>query len=125
MARPPRHTRDSLELVILSVLNEESLYGYLIIKRVAARSDGAIRLTPGALYPLLHELEGSGLITASWETVRSERSASASGDGRRRKWYRLAPKGRRRLAQRVTAHRAQQAMLEAFLPSTLDGEAAT
>ena len=45
-------------------------------KQVAARSEGALRLTPGVLYPLLHQMEAQGLLRSSWESVRAE-----SGDG--------------------------------------------
>ncbi len=116
--------RESLELVILGVLAEEPLYGYSIIKRVAARSEDAIRLTAGVLYPLLHELEADRLIASTWETVRSERAGEASA-GRKRKWYHLTAKGRRRLSQRITAHRAFQSMIEAFFPPRADEETAT
>ena len=41
------------------------------------------------LYPLLYNLEGKGFVTARWETTDS---------GRRRKYYNLTDRGRRRLA---------------------------
>lgn len=116
--------RESLELVVLGVLAEEPLYGYSIIKRVANRSDDAIRLTAGVLYPLLHELEAARLIQSTWETVRSERAGESSA-GRKRKWYHITARGRRRLHQRITAHRAFQSMIEAFFPPPADEEAAT
>lgn len=128
--RKPNHMsnvkpqRDSLEIVVLSVLSDDPLYGYAIIKRVANRSDDAIRLTAGVLYPLLHELESNRLIESTWETVRSDRAGESSA-GRKRKWYQITAKGRRRLNQRITAHRAFQAMIEAFLPPTADEEATT
>lgn len=103
------------ELVVLSVLAEEPLYGYAIAKRVAARSDERLRLTPGVLYPLLKRLEKAGLVTATWETIRSERADEGS-DGRRRKWYRLSAKGQRRLTQHADAQREHQRLIAAFLP---------
>jgi len=121
---PVKPQRESLELVVLGVLAEEPLYGYSIIKRVANRSDDAIRLTAGVLYPLLHELEAARLIQSTWETVRSDRAGESSA-GRKRKWYHLTAKGRRRLHQRITAHRAFQSMIEAFFPPPADEEAAT
>jgi DNA-binding PadR family transcriptional regulator len=107
--------RGAIDLVVLSVLGEGPMYGYLIIKRVAGRSEGSIRLTPGALYPLLHRMEKQGLLLSSWEEIRAEGN-DAAGTGRKRKWYRLSAKGGRRLEQRVAAHRAYQAVLESFLP---------
>ncbi|MHC5025844.1 MAG: PadR family transcriptional regulator [Planctomycetota bacterium] len=113
--RTPELIRNSTDLLVLSVLADGPLYGYAIIKQVAARSSDTIRLTPGVLYPLLHQLEGDGLLVSSWDAVKSDESDEAA-TGRRRKWYRLSAKGRRRLDQRVAAHRAYQALLESFLP---------
>lgn len=114
-AQPPTPpTSADAELVVLSVLDEEPLYGYAITKKVAVRSEGGFSVPPGVLYPLLARLEKDGLITSSWEEVKSERS-DGDGPGRRRKWYRLTPRGRRRLAQRIESHRGYLAMIEAFI----------
>ena len=106
---------DDGELIVLSVLADGPQYGYAITKAVAARSSGDIRLTPGVLYPLLARLESQALIASTWETVSSDRSDDPDR-GRRRKWYRLAAKGRRRLAQRIDSHRAYLSLIQAFLP---------
>ena len=112
--------REALELIILSVLEPQQLYGYAMIKQVASQSRGDIRLTPGVLYPLLHELEGEKLIKPKWETIKSDRHDDPDDSiGRKRKWYHITAKGRKRLAQRVKAHRAHQAMIESFLPSDI------
>ena len=105
---------DDAELVVLSVLLDDTLYGYAISKRVAAESGGEIVLAPGVLYPLLAKLESQGLIASTWETVKSERNEDEEG-GRRRKWYRLSPKGRKRLASRVEAHRQYQSLIGGFI----------
>ena len=105
---------DDAELVVLSVLLDDTLYGYAISKRVAAESGGEIVLSPGVLYPLLAKLESQGLIASTWETVKSERNEDEEG-GRRRKWYRLSPKGRKRLASRVEAHRQYQSLIGGFI----------
>ena len=109
--------RGSTDLLVLSVLADEPRYGYAIIKQVAARSDGRIRLTAGVLYPLLHQLENEKLLSSSWETIK-DKSSPEPTRGRRRKWYRLTPRGRRRLDQRATAHRTYQAIIDAFLPAS-------
>ena len=107
--------RNSADLLVLSVLADGPAYGYAITKQVSAKSGGAIRLTPGVLYPLLHQLEHDGLLLSSWETIQAPGNEDEE-KGRKRKWYRLSAKGKRRLAQRVDAHRAYQAMIESFLP---------
>ena len=117
----PPVKNDPLELVVLAVLADGEQYGYAITKQVAARSDGEMKLSPGVLYPLLSLLEKQGLITSSWEEVRAGRAPAEAGEGdpetrgRRRKWYRLSAKGKKRLSQRIEAHRAHQRMIESFL----------
>ncbi len=114
--------RQHADLLVLSVLADRPLYGYAISKEVAARTDGKIRLTPGVLYPLLHKLEVQKLLVASWDEVKSDTNVSEAG--RKRKWYRLSAKGRKKLEQRIASHRSYQRLLEAFLPGT-DSEPAT
>jgi PadR family transcriptional regulator PadR len=111
----PDFKPDAAELVVLSVLSEEPLYGYAITKLVAARSDDRMRLPPGLLYPLLSKMEAQGLIASSWDAVKSER-AEDDGPGRKRKWYRLTPKGQKRLRQGIDAHRKYQAIIDRFIP---------
>jgi len=106
--------RDSTDLIVLSLLADGPRYGYSISKEVAARSDGRLKMTPGVLYPLLKSLEADGLVLTEWEEVKSDR-AEESADGRRRKWYRLSAKGRKRLDQRITAMRAYRAVIDAFV----------
>jgi DNA-binding PadR family transcriptional regulator len=105
---------DSAELVVLSLLSDGPKYGYALSKEAAARSEGKVRLTPGVLYPLLRSLEVQGLVVASWEEIKAE-AAEEEAAGRKRKWYRLAAKGRRRLEQRIAAHRAYRAVIDAFI----------
>lgn len=105
---------DSAELVVLSLLADGPQYGYAIAKEVSVRSEGQLRLTPGVLYPLLKDLETQGLIVSEWEAVKSERSDDEAA-GRRRKWYRLSPKGRKRLDQRIHSHRAFRRLIDTFI----------
>lgn len=112
---------DHAELVILSLLEGGRMYGYAISKEVAARSDNRLRLTPGVLYPILKGMESEGLIAAEWEEIKSERSEEGA-EGRRRKWYKLTAKGRRRLGQRVESHRAWRAVIDLFIGAGGGGE---
>ncbi len=83
--------RGDVELVVLTVLSADKLYGYAISKQVAGLTAGMIDLKPGTLYPLLHRLEADHLIHAVWDSTT----------GRQRKWYELTPAGRRRLAKQA------------------------
>ena len=79
--------RGSLDLMVLSVLADESLYGYSIQKKLHAVSLGKVKLPAGTLYPLLHRLESDKLIRCRWD----------DSTGRKRKWYELTAKGKKRL----------------------------
>src|SRR5687768_13057006 len=100
MPPTPDLIRSSADLLVLSVLADGPLYGYAITKQVAAKSHGTIRLTAGVLYPLLHEMEQGGLLLSSWETIKAPGNEDED-KGRKRKWYRLSARGKKRLVQRI------------------------
>jgi DNA-binding PadR family transcriptional regulator len=83
---------------VLAILAEQASYGYAILKRVRELSRGQMEWTDGMLYPVLHRLERLGHIKARWEVAES---------GRRRKYYRITPRGRAQLAEE---HRQWQAV---------------
>jgi PadR family transcriptional regulator, regulatory protein PadR len=80
----------TVDLLILEVVAPDSTWGYDIAQQVLSRSEGYFELKEGSLYPALHRLERQKLLGSFWEEV----------DGRRRKYYRLTPAGRRALAAR-------------------------
>ncbi len=78
----------SSTLMVLGILAERDSYGYALLQRVREISGGRMEWTDGMLYPVLHRLERLGYVEARWETAES---------GRRRKYYRVTPAGRRQL----------------------------
>ena len=76
--------------LVLAILSEGESYGYAILKRVDELSGGELQWTDGMLYPVLHRLERSGYVKASW---------GKSESGRRRKYYRLTDRGADELAE--------------------------
>lgn len=80
--------RDINRLLILSTLRDGAKHGYQIALDVESESNGLFRFRYGTLYPILHRLEEEGLIKGSW----------SSGEGRRRKVYRLTAGGERHLS---------------------------
>ena len=72
---------------ILLSLAQGDRHGYGIIQDVEERTDGAVRLSAGALYRTIARLLEQDLI------VESAKRGAASGDPRRR-YYRLTPLGR-------------------------------
>jgi PadR family transcriptional regulator len=81
--------KGSTPLLILSVLANEKMYGYQIMRELEWRSDGYFTMTAALLYPALHQLELDGLLKSEWQ----------EGPGkRRRKYYAITPKGKKELA---------------------------
>jgi PadR family transcriptional regulator, regulatory protein PadR len=76
--------------IVLAILAEGDSYGYAILQRVRELSGGRMEWTDGMLYPVLHRLERLGHVETRWEVAES---------GRRRKYYRVTPRGRARLAE--------------------------
>lgn len=92
-------------VAILKLLERQEMYGYELVEAIARTTDGVLAMGQSTLYPLLYNLESKGLIESSWRDAQS---------GRERKYYRLTPKGHRRLAddtrQWATVVRAMQAL---------------
>ncbi len=49
-------------LVVLTVISEHDMYGYQITQTVRARSESALVLNEGTLYPILHSYEKNGYL---------------------------------------------------------------
>jgi PadR family transcriptional regulator, regulatory protein PadR len=75
----------AVDMLILDVLARGDNYGYQIAQNVMSQSGEYFELKEGSLYPALHRLERQKLLRSFWID---------SDEGRRRKYYRLTPKGR-------------------------------
>ena len=82
--------RGSLELIVLHLLAPGEAYGYEIVSKLTAESEGALEGTDGTLYPVLYRLERAGFVSVRWETPER---------GVPRKYYALTPEGRAELAR--------------------------
>ena len=79
--------KGSTATLVLSVLKGKDMYGYVIIKEIALRSEQVFELKEGTLYPILHALEQEGCLESYWEEF----------ENRKRKYYHLTHKGEKRL----------------------------
>lgn len=77
-------------VLVLSVLQKQDMYGYLIIRELEKRSETVFSMNEGTLYPILHALEEEHFLEAYWEIV----------DGRKRKYYHITKKGLRQLEEK-------------------------
>ncbi len=86
----PAMKKGSVELLLLSLLEDEDHHGYEIGKLIEARSEGRLKFRISSLYPVLCRMEERGWIKGRWVEKEGKR---------RRRFYRLADKGREALAR--------------------------
>jgi PadR family transcriptional regulator PadR len=94
--------RDVFPLLVLHLLSRAPAYGNRLIDQIEEMTQGAISVNPNTMYPLLKELEGRGLVDASWEHP----------DRRTRRYYSITPAGRRE-------YKRLKAEVEPFLDSVI------
>src|SRR5579884_2276502 len=89
-ARRVELLQGTLDVLILRTLVREPQHGHAIAKYIQRTSEDLLQVETGSLYPALHRLEARGWIAASWEL---------SDKGKRARYYRLTPAGRKQLVR--------------------------
>jgi PadR family transcriptional regulator PadR len=79
----------TLETLILKTLTGGRRHGYAIARAIEGATAGVVEIEDGSLYPALYRMERKEWVEAEW---------GVSELGRRAKFYRLTPRGRRQLA---------------------------
>lgn len=80
----------TLDVLILRGLSWGPKHGYAVARWIEDCSRGELAILDGALYTALHRMEERGLVAAEWGLGPS---------GRRAKFYRLTPAGKKQLAE--------------------------
>jgi PadR family transcriptional regulator PadR len=84
--------KGSMKTIVLKLLKEEGpLHGYAITRKVEELTQGKIKLTYGALYPILHKLKEEGVLVTQTE-IRNNRT---------RIYYTLTPKGNKVVIEKI------------------------
>jgi transcriptional regulator len=78
----------TLNMLVLQVLSRAKANGYEIAKMIEERSDEALKVDHGSLYPALRRLESNGLIKAKWDVSPTNRKA---------RYYELTPAGKKQI----------------------------
>jgi transcriptional regulator len=86
---PKELRKGSAELLVLSLLEHRARHGYEIGRLIEQRSEGALAYHVASLYPTLYRLEDEGFVEGRWVEKAGQR---------RRRYYKLTAKGRKRLA---------------------------
>lgn len=79
--------KGSTELIVLSILEKENMYGYQMIKELKEKSENVFEFQEGTLYPILHKLEEKGWIISYWDET----------GGKKRKYYSITKDGKKQL----------------------------
>ncbi len=81
------------ELLILQLLSHRAMHGYELVQAIKCASHNELEFGEGCVYPILHRLEGDGLLKAVREST----------SGRARVVYCVTPRGKARLAQSISS----------------------
>lgn len=98
--------RGVLEYCVLSLLGDEPLYGFDLVRRLG-EVDGLVT-SEGTIYPLLSRLRRDGSVTTTW--VESE-------SGPPRRYYSVTPQGKRSLLSFADEWRRFRDSVDRLLPS--------
>ena len=88
MATNPSFMNGVPELLILRTLEAREMYGYELVQAIRLRTNQAIKIGEGVVYPALHALEADGMLKSRRKLV----------NGRTRVYYALTRKGEKHLA---------------------------
>jgi PadR family transcriptional regulator PadR len=92
MAPRDQMRKGSTEILILTLLAKQPMYGYQISHQLKHRSGGYFELKEGLLYPTLHRMQHNGWLSSEWRVV----------EGRKRKYYLLTSLGQEMLGEQTT-----------------------
>ena len=84
----------TLEALILKTVSHGPRHGYAIARWLEERTDEALLIEEGSLYPALYRLEQKGLLSSKWGKSELDRRA---------KFYTLTKRGKVRLGEEVAA----------------------
>ena len=82
--------KGSTNMLVLSLLENEDMYGYQMIKRLSEKSQNVFMLQEGTLYPILHSLEEKNFISSYWDNTGTKK----------RKYYSITKDGKKHLKEK-------------------------
>jgi transcriptional regulator len=101
----------TLDALVLRTLTWGPRHGYAIAHWIRGTSGGRFRILDGALYTSLHRLEAQDLVESEW---------GLSDKGKRAKFYRITPRGRRHLRAESARWDAYVAAVARVMKATTD-----
>jgi len=80
-------------MLVLRVLQHDSLHGYAIAQRIHQLSNDLLQVEEGSLYPALQRMLLKGWVKAEWGISETNRKV---------RFYRLTPAGRKQLQSELS-----------------------
>ncbi len=106
----PELLHGTLDTLVLKTLTAGRRHGYAIARAIEDATEGVVDIEEGSLYPALYRMEKKGWVEPEW---------GVSELGRRAKFYRLTPRGRRQLtAQTAEWGRFAAAISRVLVPGS-------
>ncbi len=84
--------RGTLDMLILRTLSWAPMHGLAVVRWIESATHERLLIEEGALYPALHRCEQREWLESEW---------GYTDGGRKAKFYRLTPAGRKHLTQEV------------------------
>jgi PadR family transcriptional regulator PadR len=98
--------KGTLVMLILRVIESDPLHGYAIAQRIQELSNDVLGAEEGSLYPALQRILYEGWAAAEW---------GVSETGRRVRFYKLTPSGRKQLKREVAEYDQVTAAIQSIL----------
>ena len=99
-------------MLVLSLLKQQSMYGYQMIRELEQRSQMVFRLQEGTLYPVLHSLEQHGAVISMQKTAEN---------GRMRKYYEITSHGKKLLQEKAEEWKIYETAVNQVMGGVLFG----
>jgi transcriptional regulator len=96
----------TLVMLVLRVIQTGPMHGYAIAQRIHAVTNEQLQVEEGSLYPALQRILVKGWAKADWGTSES---------GRRVRFYRLTPAGRKQLEAEISDYERLSAAVRSVL----------
>jgi len=109
MTHSPELLHGTLETLILKTLAGGRRHGYAVARAIEEATERVVEIEEGSLYPALYRMERKGWVDAEW---------GVSELGRRAKFYRMTPRGRKQLAAQTADWARFSAAISRVLLST-------
>lgn len=107
-----RYMALATSMLVLKLLDRQSMYGYQIIRELEQQSQNVFRLLEGTLYPVLHALEQQGAVSTSQQLA---------DNGRIRKYYAITSHGQKLLDEKEKEWRVYESAVNQVMGGVLFG----